>query len=212
MKNKENRLERYGAKSFFHQPNPETQGRSINILLLIVPLVTISWGFYENVKLPLNQLEFFESTFVWAVTSYAFVWVLSYLGKKIVSTTLFLTAFTFFAWFLGVLLSTAVINQKFDSSAGSTFYRLILRKHQSLGSSGANRSSPSCTVWFNRPIQNAEYGPLKYSECDLATIDQDGIMYKTHAGSLGFLWIEDHWVIKDYRTYMQRLQLTEDPK
>lgn len=189
----------------------EIQGRSTGLIFLLFPIFCLSWAFYEKVKMPLDQLQFFKYSFFLSVVSYSVIWLLTFLGKRWTLTTWLITGFTFFAWFLGVLLCGALINRKYDSTDHFTSYRLIVRKHQSSGSSGKSSSAPSCTVWFQRPIQNSEYGPLKYGECDMVTVNSDGVMYKMRSGRLGFIWIVDQSVIKDYQTYMHRLQLAEDP-
>lgn len=79
---------------------------------------------------------------------------------------------------------------------------------RTVGHAGGRNSSKSyCIATLAEPVDGKSEVHIKFDECGLLRINQDGLEIKLREGALGFSWKFEHSVVRDFDLYRERLGL-----
>lgn len=187
----------------------QQRGNLFANFFVVIPIIVIFLSVNQKVKLPLDQVKFLTFALIVFLISFFLLWRLSFPKIKIQGVFWGVLGFTAFFWLISTIFGLALINKLADTGPSSIHYRGIIRIHQSLpGTRG--KSTPTCTLWFDKPLLGVKHSPVKYVECDHIEVNHDGVQYKIKNGLLGFQWIEEYSIIKDLKTFKERMRISEE--
>lgn len=108
------------------------------------------------------------------------------------------TAFLFLLWSIAGIPFIAWLNEAFDESPPQKETRGIVRTQRH---GGGVRSRAVCSIWLNRQIAGIDVLSVRADYCEIISPGIDGLEAQVRAGALGFPWLGDFAIIKDFSEF-----------